>query len=130
MELQADKEGDGCVLYVLVASRESQSTFFTAEATTFEYTLHIYSIDGNSGESKPVDVPVSSSPVKVPVSKPLATPPTASVSVPPSSPSAVMVALMNMQAHFDARMDRIDGMLLQQATRLSRLESKIDGKRF
>jgi hypothetical protein len=130
MAFRPDKEGDDCVLYVLVASRESQSTFFTAEATTFEYTLHIYSVDGGSGASELVEMPVSAPSATLRVPEPLVTPPTASMSVPSNSPNAVMIALMNMQAHLDARMDRIDGMLLQQATRLSRLESKIDGKRF
>ena len=34
----------------------------------------------------------------------------------------------NMQAHFDARLDRIEGMLMQHSMRLNRIENLKSGK--
>ena len=42
--------------------------------------------------------------------------------------SIITRAIENMQAHFDARLDRIEGMLMQHSMRLNRIENMKSGK--
>ena len=45
----------------------------------------------------------------------------------PVGMGSILNAIEQMQAHFDARLDRIEGMLLQHSMRLSRIENMKNG---
>ena len=115
----------GDQLLALVALREKEATFFSAESSEYQYELQQYSlaqfvkqIERDSTSARQVNLAVS------PLTSSKAATTTENDSVMPSAASnSIITAIEKMQTHFDARLDRIEGMLLQHSMRLSRIES-------
>eukprot|EP00945_MAST-04E_sp_MAST-4E-sp1_P002246 g2246.t1 len=115
-------------LNILLAGRKAQATFFSAEKSTFQYTMLSFKME-------PARVEQPASPSSARPSLPSNTARRSVDNPPKARPApglsgnagALMAALLNMQAHLDARMDRIDGMLLQHSARLSRIENSLKG---
>ena len=130
-------------LLVLISSREQDSTFFSADNTEFTYELYKYDL------TEFVHKIIASEKAKI-ISEEIALNEqfgtTSSASTPPvlsvndgnannnksngamNDLSIITRAIENMQAHFDARLDRIEGMLMQHSMRLNRIENMKSGK--
>eukprot|EP00944_MAST-04C_sp_MAST-4C-sp1_P008457 g8457.t1 len=122
----------GDQLLALVALRENEATFFSAESSEYQYELQQYSlaqfvkqIERDSMSARQANLAVSPLTLNKATTHPASATTTDNDNtvMPSAASNSIISAIEKMQIHFDARLDRIEGMLLQHSMRLSRIES-------